>query len=72
LHTVSPGSAIVLSIGINSVIFSRVSQIACVMSALKTMEQSGVQRIEVRPEALQGRTHRSDPTPYILESSTAA
>jgi cation diffusion facilitator CzcD-associated flavoprotein CzcO len=40
------------SVAINSVIYSLESQIAYVMSALRTMERRGVRRIEVRPETL--------------------
>lgn len=42
------------SIGINSVIFSLESQIAYVMSALRTMDRRGARRVEVRQEALDG------------------
>ncbi|MGI8558184.1 MAG: flavin-containing monooxygenase [Solirubrobacteraceae bacterium] len=41
------------SIGINSVIFSLESQIQYVMSALATMRRRGIERVEVRPEALE-------------------
>lgn len=48
------------SIGINSVIFSLESQMAYIMSALKTMERRGLTRIEVRPEALEGFVEEVD------------
>src|SRR5205085_3222853 len=40
------------SIGINSVIYSVEAQIKYVMGALRTMDEQGARRLEVRPEAL--------------------
>ena len=40
------------AIGINSVIYSVEAQIKYVMGALKTMDEQGARRLEVRPEAL--------------------
>jgi cation diffusion facilitator CzcD-associated flavoprotein CzcO len=48
------------SIAVNSVIFSLEAQIAYIVDALRTMEERGVRRIELAPDALEGYVAECD------------